>query len=223
VLQQNPNPVLKSNMQYFTKATIGNLDRIYRANFINSITGYKPGNLVGTISKEGIANLAIFSSVVHLGADPALIGFIQRPLTATSHTFKNIIHNGVYTINHIHHSIAEKAHYTSAKFEDGISEFDTCGLVPEYIENFAAPFVKESVIKIGLQLVETIPIKHNNTTLVIGSIQHILLADNLQEQDGTINLATAGSIACSGLDTYYTAATLAQYPYAKADELPWRK
>jgi flavin reductase (DIM6/NTAB) family NADH-FMN oxidoreductase RutF len=208
-------------MKQYTIEAIKNLDRIYRANFINSITGFKPGNLIGTINKEGIPNLAIFSSVVHLGADPALIGFIQRPLTDTSHTYKNIMDNGVYTINHIHHAIAENAHYTSAKFADGISEFDACGLEAQYIENFAAPFVKESRIKIGLELVETISIKHNNTILVIGSIQHILLADDLQEQDGTINLAIAGTIACSGLDTYYTATKLAQYPYAKTDQLPW--
>jgi flavin reductase (DIM6/NTAB) family NADH-FMN oxidoreductase RutF len=208
-------------MKQYTSAAIKDLDRIYRANFINSITGFKPGNLIGTISKEGLSNLAIFSSVVHLGADPALIGFIQRPLTTTSHTFKNIMDTGVYTINHIHHGIAENAHYTSAKFADNISEFDACGLATQFINSFAAPFVQESRIKMGLQLVETIPIKHNNTILVIGSIAHILLADDLQEQDGTINLANAGTIACSGLDTYYTATKLAQYPYAKADQLPW--
>ena len=208
-------------MQQYTKEAIGNLDRLYRANFINSITGYKPGNLIGTINEQGITNVAIFSSVVHLGADPALIGFIQRPLTATSHTFKNIMDTGEYTINHIHHAIAENAHYTSAKFADGISEFDACGLTPQYTDSLAAPFVKESRIKMGLKLVETIPIKHNNTILVIGSIEHIILEDDLQEQDGTINLASAGTIACSGLDTYYTVTKLAQYPYAKADQLPW--
>ena len=208
-------------MKQYTIEAIKNLDRIYRANFINSITGFKPGNLIGTISKNGIPNLAIFSSVVHLGADPALIGFIQRPLTATSHTYKNIMDTGVYTINHIHHAIAENAHYTSAKFADNISEFDACGLATQYIENFAAPFVNESRIKMGLQLVETIPIKHNNTILVIGSVQHILLEDDIQEQDGTINLASAGTITCSGLDTYYTATKLAQFPYAKTDQLPW--
>ncbi len=208
-------------MKQYTTDAIKNLGRIYRANFINSLTGFKPGNLIGTISKEGVSNVAIFSSVVHLGADPALIGFIQRPLTATSHTFKNIMDTGEYTINHIHHVIAENAHYTSAKFADGISEFDACGLTTQYIDSFAAPFVKESRIKMGLQLVDTIPVKHNNTILVIGSIEHIILENDLQEQDGTINLASAGTIACSGLDTYYTATKMAQYPYAKADQLPW--
>ena len=210
-------------MQQYTKEAIGNLDRLYRANFINSITGYKPGNLIGTINEQGITNVAIFSSVVHLGADPALIAFVQRPLTETSHTFKNILNTEVYTINHIHQSFTENAHYTSAKFADGISEFETCGLQPQFIENFAAPFVQQSVIKIGMKLVEMIPITHNNTTLIIGSVQQVIIEDGLLEEDGTINLAAAGTIACSGLDTYYTADKLAQYPYAKADRLPWMK
>ena len=62
-----------------TKHDIKNLDRVYRLNLINSITGVKPGNLIGTESKEGIKNLAIFSSVVHLGSNPAQIGIVIRP------------------------------------------------------------------------------------------------------------------------------------------------
>lgn len=211
-------------MQHYTIAAIKDLERFYRANFINSITGLKPANLIGTVNADGINNLAIFSSVVHLGADPALVAFIQRPLTATSHTFKNIMDSGVFTINHIQNSFVEKAHYTSAKFDDGISEFDTCDLQVQDIPNFKAPFVKESSIKIGLQFVEAIPIKHNNTHLVIGSVQHIIIDNGLLDEDGTINLARAGSIACSGLDTYYAANKLAQYPYAKTEQLPgWSK
>jgi flavin reductase (DIM6/NTAB) family NADH-FMN oxidoreductase RutF len=208
-------------MQHYTTGDIKNLEQLYRANFINSITGFKPANLIGTVNAAGITNLAIFSSVVHLGADPALIAFIQRPLTATSHTFKNIMSSGLFTINHIQESFVEKAHFTSAKFEDGISEFDTCALQPEFITGFNAPFVKESAIKIGLQFVEAIPIQHNHTTMIIGSVQHILIENGLLEQDGAINLAKAGSVACSGLDTYYAADKLAQYPYAKAGQLPF--
>ena len=55
------------------------MDKISRLNLINSITGVKPSNLIGTKSKDGFSNLAIFSSVVHLGSKPPLIGFITRP------------------------------------------------------------------------------------------------------------------------------------------------
>ena len=58
---------------------IKGLEKIYRLNLINSCTGYKSANLIGSIDKEGNTNLAIFSSITHLGSDPAMIGFVLRP------------------------------------------------------------------------------------------------------------------------------------------------
>ena len=43
---------------------INNLDKISRLNLINSITGYKPANLIGTKSLSGDTNLAIFSGKI---------------------------------------------------------------------------------------------------------------------------------------------------------------
>ena len=63
---------------HFSKQDILNTPRIKRLNLINSITGIKPANLIGTISKNSHTNLAIFSSVIHLGSSPSLIGFIIR-------------------------------------------------------------------------------------------------------------------------------------------------
>jgi flavin reductase (DIM6/NTAB) family NADH-FMN oxidoreductase RutF len=80
---------------------IGEWDRFYRANFINSLSGFKPVSLVSTINAAGISNLAIFSNIVHIGADPALVGFINRPREAAPHTIENIEQTGYYTINHI--------------------------------------------------------------------------------------------------------------------------
>ena len=91
-------------------------DRFYRANFLNSLSGFKSASLIGTISESGIPNLAIFSNIVHLGADPALIGFVNRPLAAAPDTIANIQATGVYTINHIQEAFYQKAHQTSAKY-----------------------------------------------------------------------------------------------------------
>ena len=51
---------------HLTKEQIQQTSRIKRLNIINSITGVKPANLIGSISDNGHSNLAIFSSVVHL-------------------------------------------------------------------------------------------------------------------------------------------------------------
>ena len=71
-------------------ATIAEMDKIYRLNLINSITGYKSAQLIGTQNNAGATNLAVFSSVIHLGSNPPLIGFILRPTTVPRHTFANL-------------------------------------------------------------------------------------------------------------------------------------
>jgi flavin reductase (DIM6/NTAB) family NADH-FMN oxidoreductase RutF len=86
-------------------------------------------------------NTAIVSSVVHLGANPALIGYVSRPNTVERHTVENIKETKFYTINHIHESFIKQAHQTSARYGKDVSEFDAVGLSAEFIDNFHAPFV----------------------------------------------------------------------------------
>jgi flavin reductase (DIM6/NTAB) family NADH-FMN oxidoreductase RutF len=191
-------------MEIISSSTIQTWERFYRANFINSLTGFKSVSLIGTINQKGQTNLAIFSSVVHLGSDPALIGFINRPIQAAPHTLANIQATEIYTINHVHPSILELAHQTSAKYPEEVSEFDELGLTPEFIDATAAPFVKESKVKYALTLEEIIPIKLNNTFLVIGKLQHVALGENILLSDGFLELDKASSLCSNGIDAYYS-------------------
>ena len=118
-----------------TNLDIVNLERKYRLNLINSITGIKPANLVGTRSNDGHDNLAIISSVVHLGSNPAQLGLIMRPqVKAPKDTFLNIKETGYYSINHVSASFIKKAHYTSAKLARHESEFERMKLEKEFIQ-----------------------------------------------------------------------------------------
>lgn len=212
---------LTKNMKHFTKKDFGEFGKIKRANLINSISGYKSANLIGTISALKQTNLAIFSSVVHIGASPPLLGFIQRPIgEVPRHTYENIKEIGFFTINHIHEDFIEKAHYTSAKFDRNVSEFAACGLTEEFIENFTAPFVKESKIKIGLKFVEEIPIKLNGTILMIGEVEQLILPENALLENGNIDLNSVEDICISSLDTYHKVKQIAQFPFARQGELP---
>jgi flavin reductase (DIM6/NTAB) family NADH-FMN oxidoreductase RutF len=207
-------------MEIISASTIQAWERFYRANFINSLTGFKSVSLIGTINQKGQTNLAIFSSVVHLGSDPALIGFINRPVQAEPHTLANIQATGTYTINHIHPSFLDLAHQTSAKYPEEVSEFDELGLTPEFIDATAAPFVKESKVKYALTLEEIIPIKLNNTFLVIGKLQHVKLEENILSEDGFLELNKAASLCSNGIDAYYTTLLIDRYEYAKPDKRP---
>lgn len=209
-----------NQIKHLSASDIQKFERFYRANLINAITGYKPANLIGTYSKDGLANLAVFTSVVHLGANPPLIGFIQRPVGELSHTYKNIINQGYYSINHIHEDFIENAHYTSAKFDDEISEFDACKLTEERFEQFNAPFVKESRIKIGLKFVQEIPIELNNTILIIGQIEHAYVDEEIIMDDGNLDLGRVRDVCTSGLYTYNKVRRIKTFPYAKVDNIP---
>jgi flavin reductase (DIM6/NTAB) family NADH-FMN oxidoreductase RutF len=202
-------------MQIISSSTIQTWERFYRANFINSLTGFKSVSLIGTINEKGKINLGIFSSLVHIGSDPALVGYINRPIKAAPHTLANIQSTGVYTINHIHPSFLEQAHQTSAKYPDEVSEFDEVGLTPEFLENTSAPFVKESKVKYSLSLEEIIPIRLNDTFLVIGKIQQIKLEEAIVLPDGFLELDKASSICSNGIDGYYSTRLIDRYHYAK--------
>ena len=206
---------------YFSKKDIENLSRVKRLNIINSITGIKPGNLIGSKSLEGHTNLAIFSSVVHLGSHPALIGFFLRPSTKIRRdTYENILETGSYTINHIDKRIIEKAHYSSVKFSSYVSEFEKLKLTEQYINDFYAPYLLESKIKIGLSFVEEVDVKINGTKLIIGEIRHIYLPENIMSEEGYLNLEKSASVGIGGLNSYYNLNFNAEFPYARIENLP---
>jgi flavin reductase (DIM6/NTAB) family NADH-FMN oxidoreductase RutF len=202
-------------MELISASSIRTWERSYRANFINSLTGFKSVNLIGTVNSAGKTNLGVFSSIVHIGSDPALVGYINRPTKAAPHTISNIQASGLYTINHIQPSFLEKAHQTSAKYADEVSEFDEVGLTPEFMESIQAPFVKESRVKYALSLKEIIPIQLNNTFLVIGEILYVKLEDDILLDDGFLSLDKASSLCSNGTDGYYSTQLINRYHYAK--------
>jgi len=94
---------------HFTRDHINDLEKIKKINLINSCSGYKSANLIGSISKQGITNVAVFSSITHLGSNPPTLGFIIRPTTVPRDTYKNIVESGIFTINHIYEDILADA------------------------------------------------------------------------------------------------------------------
>ena len=205
-------------MIHITRKEINSFDTRYRANLINSVTGYKSANLVGTISSDGITNLAIVSSVIHMGSNPPLIGFIQRPVTVRRDTYENISAKGYYTINHIHGEFIEKAHQTSARFDKDISEFDACDLHEEYLAGFEAPYVQESKIKIGMKLVQEIPIECNGTILMIGEVIDMHISELSLGKNGNLDLNIINDVCISGLDTYHKVSYKASFSYARPNQ-----
>ena len=202
-------------MQSVSYRDIMQLPSRYRAQLMNKVSGLKAANLIGTKSNNGRTNLAIFNSVTHIGANPPYLGFVLRPTTVERHTYENIKETGVYTINQITTQIHQQAHQTSAKYNRNTSEFESVGLTEYYHDDFTVPFVAESHIKIGLQFEEEQYIKCNDTRLVIGRVEQLILSENHIAEDGHLDFEALDGIAIGGLDTYYTVKQLGRFGYAK--------
>jgi flavin reductase (DIM6/NTAB) family NADH-FMN oxidoreductase RutF len=201
--------------KYLNSEEIKNLHTNKNIHLINSLGGFKSVALIGTKAETGNTNLAIFSSIFHLGANPPLIGLIFRPSQPMRDTLKNILENKYYTINHLNETIYRQAHQTSARYDASVSEFDCTDLTPEFKNEFEAPFVKESNVQIGLIFREKIDIAINNTHMIIGEIVQIYFPEECQSPDGFLDLEKANTITCSGLDSYHKTTKLDRLSYAK--------
>ena len=202
-------------MKTFSRSAIDASERFFRTNLINSLTGFKSTALVGTLSESGRENVAIFSQIIHVGANPPLLGILFRPPSVTRHTLENIHQTQHFTVNHVRPDWVRAAHHTSARWEE--SEFETCGLTSEYIDAFTAPFVQESYVKIGLSYVEEHTLG-NGTVLVVGEMQQIHIPDDCLLDDGFVDLERAQTVTCSGLDSYHTTQKIVRLSYAKPNK-----
>jgi flavin reductase (DIM6/NTAB) family NADH-FMN oxidoreductase RutF len=197
------------------KETIKQFDKNYRRAFVNSLAGFRQAVLVGTQSAAGNANLAIFNSLIHLGADPALFGLISRPDVVPRDTLENIVATKTYTLNFIGAEHYKKAHQTSARYAKEVSEFEKVGLTAQYHASWAAPFVAEAEIKIAMQYEQSIPIPLNGTILIIGSITQVDISEEFIGADGFVNMSAADILISQGLDAYFVTKPIGRLAYAK--------
>ncbi|MBP8158137.1 MAG: flavin reductase [Flavobacterium sp.] len=204
-------------MKHISKAAIFQMEKIERLNLINSCTGYKSANLIATKSIDGKPNVAVFSSITHLGSEPALIGFIMRPTTVPRDTYKNIRETGFFTVNHITVDMIADAHHTSANYEVGVSEFDKTNLVEEYKNDIEIPFVKGSPVQLYCKYVNEYYIKENDTIHIIASIENLFFDKNLQHEDGWLQIDKGNVIALNGLDGYCLPKLVDRFQYARKD------
>lgn len=206
----------------FTGDDISALEKRYRGRLINATSGAKSASLIGTKSEGGDENLALFSSVVHLGANPPLIGFIMRPVHVERHTYQNIISTGRYSVNAVTEAMHVRAHQTSAKYHAGTSEFESCKIDKSYLGDFPVPFCAESPVKIGCILEDDIPVPANGTHLMVGRIVLLSVADAFLHPDGFIDLAAAETAAVTGLDGYHCLGPVRRYSHADPQKEPKR-
>lgn len=201
-----------------TRQDIDGLERRRRAALINSITGFKPANLVATVDNAGRSNVAIISSLVHIGSNPPLLALVFRPDSVDRHTLGNIRATGAYTINHVHEGVIDAAHQTAARYPREVSEFAATGLTEHWHDEHPAPFVGEARVRIAMRLREEQVLQINGTHLVIGEIMAIEIPEHSVLDNGALDPARAQSVALAGLDSYYSATLLQRMEYATPEQ-----
>ncbi|MFT6055451.1 MAG: flavin reductase (DIM6/NTAB) family NADH-FMN oxidoreductase RutF [Roseivirga sp.] len=194
------------------------LDKRVRTNLINSLSGFKSPHLIGTKSKTGAPNLGLYTQVVHVGANPPLIGILFRPPVVPRHTLENIIETREFTINLVHKSILEPAHWTSARWEE--NEFEAVSLTEEYHPDIYPPYVKQSRVKMAMTFKERHVIQANQTVLIIGQVKELIFDENLLNEDGLLDLEKAEILTMLGLDSYHSTEKIKRMEYAKPGEFP---
>ncbi len=204
-----------NDKKHFSIEEVEKFEKYTKINLINSISGFKSANLLATKNKKNTTNLAIFNSVCHLGSAPAMIHFTLRPHTVARHTYENILESGYFTINAITTKIIEKAHQTSAKYNNETSEFDATKLSAIYQDGFFAPYVKESPVQLGCKYLNTYKIEENGCLIVIAAIEHIYVTENMLSKDGFVDLEKGNIASIVGLDGYYKPKKLTRFPYAR--------
>ena len=209
-----------TEIKHWDSAALDELEQLFRVNLVNSLSGFKSANLIGSVDGEGNQNLAIISSVVHLGANPPLIAFINRPDTVERHTLENIQATGCFTVNQVNADCWRQAHQTSARYPRDTSEFTAAGFTPQILGDCRAPFVAESRLRFACALVEHQQLAVNGTVMVIGRITDVYVQGDAVHGDGYIDIEQLGTIAVSGLDSYHTTRRLDRLQYAKPDQPP---
>jgi flavin reductase (DIM6/NTAB) family NADH-FMN oxidoreductase RutF len=205
---------MAQNRQTIHSEQFSNLDKREFTTFFNSLSGAKPGYLIG--SGEGDdENLAVFNSITHLGTNPPLLGFIQRPTTVDRHTYQNILKYKHYSFNLITETFFEKAHQSSARYAKGINEFKEVGLTAVHKKEMRCPFVAESPLHIALELFDDVEIKSNNTRLIVGKVLSVSKPKILDKSEGALNFQELKGVNISGLSDYYTLKKVKTLNYAK--------
>lgn len=192
-------------------------EREYRRAFVNTLSGIKAAFLLATQDQNGRNNLALFTSVVHLGAAPPLLGVVLRPAQSRQDTRRIIQPGTPFSLNAVSLNQMEAAHQCSAHYPADQSEFDACRLTPWFSATHRAPFVKESPLKIGLTAVDLMDVKANGTRFVVASVTEVHLEEKLLGPDGQIRPHDAQLCGVVGLNAWHSHQPEKNIPFARID------
>ncbi len=168
----------------------------------------RPIAWIGTVSRDGVPNLAPYSFFSGVTSRPPTLMFssVSRPDGSHKDSVTNILATGEFTVNVVPHRLAQAMLATSAEFPSDVDEFRACGIEPAESERIAPPRVLESPANFECRLLQTVPIGEGagSATIVIGTIVAIRVADEMLGPDGFAAMERLDLVGRMGGDVYAT-------------------
>lgn len=144
----------------------------------------RPIGWIGTISADGVPNLAPYSFFNAVSGLPPT--FVFSPGRSTRRdTLDNVRATGEFTINVVSIEVMDAMNASSASFEPDVDEFAACGLTAVPSSSIRPPMVGECKANIECVVTRIVDIGHpeHGNGLVIGEAVEFHVAEHLL--DGT--------------------------------------
>ncbi|MEY2958473.1 MAG: hypothetical protein RLZZ01_1041 [Actinomycetota bacterium] len=160
---------------------------------LHGVDGYKlatglivprPIGWIGTVSVDGVANLAPYSFFnVVSGLPPTFV--VSPGRGDRKDTLDNLREVGEFTINVVTVEVVEAMNATAASFDADVDEFEACGLTAVRSCSVRPPMVGECKANIECVVTQIVEIGHpsHGNALVIGEAVEFHVAEHLL--DGT--------------------------------------
>lgn len=178
--------------------------------YLLSAVAPRPIAFASTIDKEGNPNLSPFSYFNVFSSKPPILIFSPARRVrdnTTKHTLKNAEAVKEVVINVVNYDIVHQMSLTSTEYPDGVNEFEKAGLtmLPSEI---VKPFrVAESPIQLECKVNEIVSLgtEGGAGNLIICEVVHMHIADEVMNEDETINQEALDLVARAG-GSYYSRA-----------------
>ncbi|WP_417234190.1 flavin reductase family protein [Arthrobacter sp.] len=168
----------------------------------NAIVGPRPIGWIGTLSPEGVRNLAPYSFFNAFSYTPPLIGFSS---TTRKHTARNAELSGEFTWNLVTRPLAEQMNATSTTSD--VDEFTASGLEAADSVDISAPRVAASPVSFECRVSDVFPLRGvdghaSASVLTIGEVIAVHI-DESMIPDGIYQTARAQPVLRAGGPSAY--------------------
>ncbi len=161
----------------------------------------RPIAWVSTVSEDGEANLAPFSSYNYISSSPPVLGFNSGTrdgdLKDTPH---NAIETGEFVVNVVTEELIEKMDRTADELPPEESEFDYANVERAPSDIVAAPRVADAAVSMECTLYDSLSVY--DRTVVLGDVVRFHVAEEAMI-DGKIDVETVTTVGRLG-GPYYT-------------------